>query len=68
MDHDALPYIPLRYDGARAHDSALELVLALRPEWTKTQDTIDFVRFTDGITNTVRPRHAPTPLPPRDER
>ncbi|EOD43713.1 Ethanolamine kinase [Neofusicoccum parvum] len=53
MDHDALPYIPLRYDGARAHDSALELVLALRPEWTKTQDTIDFVRFTDGITNTL---------------
>lgn len=63
MDHDALPFIPLRYDSANSHDSALQLVLTLRPEWKQHQDSIDFVRFTDGITNTVRQRHAPAPIP-----
>ncbi|KAK7714872.1 hypothetical protein SLS57_006943 [Botryosphaeria dothidea] len=53
MDHDALPFIPLRYDSANSHDSALQLVLTLRPEWKQHQDSIDFVRFTDGITNTL---------------
>jgi ethanolamine kinase len=49
-----LKHIDLYYDNANSHESALALILALRPEWQATQDTIDFVRFKDGITNTVR--------------
>ena len=46
--------IDLYYDSADSHESALALILALRPEWESSKDTIDFVRFKDGITNTVR--------------
>jgi ethanolamine kinase len=46
-------HIDLYYDNADSHESALALILALRPEWQATKDTIDFVRFKDGITNTV---------------
>ncbi len=49
-----LKHIDLYYDNANSHESALALVLALRPEWQDTKSTIDFVRFKDGITNTVR--------------
>jgi len=51
--YDSLRNIPLYYDPSDSHNSALELILALRPEWRDTKDTIEFVRFTDGITNTV---------------
>ncbi|KAF2145632.1 uncharacterized protein K452DRAFT_305616 [Aplosporella prunicola CBS 121167] len=53
MDHDSLRYIPLCYDSTDSHNSALRLILTLRPEWEQSQDTIEFVRFTDGITNTL---------------
>ncbi|KAF2401408.1 kinase-like protein [Trichodelitschia bisporula] len=46
-------HIDLYYDNADSRKSALRLVLALRPEWEPSQDTIEFVRFTDGITNTL---------------
>ena len=49
-----LRHIDLFYDSADSHESALALILALRPDWQATKDTIDFVRFKDGITNTVR--------------
>lgn len=51
--YDSLRNIPLYYDYADSHNSALNLILALRPEWQDSKDTIEFVRFTDGITNTV---------------
>ena len=47
-------HIDLYYDSADAHESALGLIIALRPEWETSKDTIEFVRFKDGITNTVR--------------
>ncbi|KAK7549370.1 kinase-like domain-containing protein [Phyllosticta paracitricarpa] len=53
MEHDSIRYIPLRYDSANSHESALNLILALRPDWKQSQQTIEFVRFTDGITNTL---------------
>lgn len=46
-------YIPLSYTHADSHASALRLVLALNPDWEGPGNKIEFVRFTDGITNTV---------------
>jgi ethanolamine kinase len=45
-------FIPLRYNQAESQTSALRLVLTLRPEWERG-GKIEFVRFTDGITNTL---------------
>ena len=45
-------FIPLSYESADA-DSARKLVLALRPDWASADARLDFVRFTDGITNTL---------------
>lgn len=58
--YDSLRNIPLYYDHSDSHNSALDLILALRPEWRDTKDTIEFVRFTDGITNTVCTRSQPS--------
>jgi ethanolamine kinase len=49
-----LRYIPLSYDHADSKVSALRLVLTLNPEWEGPGNSIELVRFTDGITNTVR--------------
>ncbi|KAK5655037.1 hypothetical protein OQA88_6796 [Cercophora sp. LCS_1] len=46
-------YIPLSYTGPDSNDSALSLVLAIRPEWAEPCSNVEFVRFTDGITNTL---------------
>lgn len=46
-------FIPLSYDGQDSEGSALRLVLALRPEWRGPASKVGFVRFTDGITNTL---------------
>ena len=53
---DTLPLraLPLRYDKADSEQSARALVIALNPEWAQTPGSIEFVRFKDGITNTVR--------------
>lgn len=51
--YDSLRFIPQTYDNTDSENSALNLILTLKPEWRESQDTIDFVRFTDGITNTV---------------
>ena len=48
-----MPHIHEYYDNSNSHDSALHLILTLRPDWHETKDTIEFVRFTDGITNTL---------------
>ncbi|PGH21537.1 hypothetical protein AJ80_03205 [Polytolypa hystricis UAMH7299] len=46
-------YIPLSYNHADSQGSALRLVLALFPDWEHADGKIEFVRFTDGITNTL---------------
>lgn len=46
-------FIPLTYDSQDSHQSALKLILTLVPEWGSDDSNIDFVRFTDGITNTL---------------
>lgn len=45
-------FIPLSYNQAESQTSALRLILTLRPEWER-EGKIEFVRFTDGITNTL---------------
>ena len=52
--HASPRYIPLSYNHADSQASALRLVLTLNPEWAQSDGKIEFVRFTDGITNTVR--------------
>lgn len=49
-----LRYIPLSYNTADSEKSALRLVLSVHPEWEGSEGPIEFTRFTDGITNTVR--------------
>ena len=46
-------FIPLSYNSADSQTSALRIILALFPQWEKTDGTIEFIRFTDGITNTL---------------
>ncbi|KAI3331795.1 kinase-like protein [Xylariaceae sp. AK1471] len=46
-------YIPLSYDSTNNDSSARQLILALRPEWSSPDSRVEFVRFTDGITNTL---------------
>ena len=48
-----LRHIDLWYDSADSQQTALRLVLTLFPDWEDSKDTIEFVHFTDGITNTV---------------
>ena len=55
---ESIRLIELYYDNANSRDSALKLILTLRPEWKDTENTIEFVRFKDGITNTVGRRQA----------
>lgn len=49
----ALRYIPLSYVPADSQASALRLILTLNPDWEGPGNKIEFVRFTDGITNTL---------------
>jgi ethanolamine kinase len=46
-------YIPLSYSHADSQASALRLILTLNPDWEGPGNKIEFVRFTDGITNTL---------------
>ncbi|KAI0542913.1 kinase-like domain-containing protein [Xylaria digitata] len=57
-DHTGqIPYIPLYYDctndSTNDDPSARQLILALRPEWSSPDSKVEFIRFTDGITNTL---------------
>ncbi|KAI5279567.1 hypothetical protein KEM54_004117, partial [Ascosphaera aggregata] len=49
----ALRYIPLSYDHTDSENSARKLVVALFPEWDTAEGDVEFIRFTDGITNTL---------------
>ncbi|KAK2738872.1 hypothetical protein FQN57_006887 [Myotisia sp. PD_48] len=46
-------FIPLSYNHADSQASALRLVLTLNPHWKDAEGNIEFLRFTDGITNTL---------------
>ncbi|KAF2667474.1 kinase-like protein [Microthyrium microscopicum] len=46
-------YIDLAYDHANSDESALKLVATLFPDWASQKDTVQFIRFKDGITNTL---------------
>jgi len=46
-------FIPLTYDHNDSDTSARRLVETLHPEWQRSDGDIQFVRFTDGITNTL---------------
>ncbi|KAM7202450.1 Protein kinase-like domain containing protein [Rhypophila sp. PSN 637] len=46
-------YVPLSYSSEDSDGSALRLVLAIRPDWDDATSKVEFVRFTDGITNTL---------------
>ena len=50
-DEVLVPFIPIAYQGTE--ESAVKLATALRPEWSGLGNNIEFVRFTDGITNTL---------------
>ncbi|GAB1212616.1 hypothetical protein ATERTT37_001760 [Aspergillus terreus] len=49
----SLRYIAQSYNHADSQASALRLVLTLNPHWEGPGNNIEFVRFTDGITNTL---------------
>ena len=52
-DHH-IQYIPLSYAGGDdSTASAMRLVTAVRPDWSDEGSKVEFVRFTDGITNTL---------------
>ncbi|KAF5017538.1 hypothetical protein F66182_10522 [Fusarium sp. NRRL 66182] len=48
-----VPFLDLTYDTNDSYNSALQLILTLMPDWASKDSNIDFVRFTDGITNTL---------------
>lgn len=54
-EDDHIRFIPLSYscDDTDSHESALRLVTSIRPEWAEHGSRVEFVRFTDGITNTL---------------
>ncbi|PHH71345.1 hypothetical protein CDD80_5348 [Ophiocordyceps camponoti-rufipedis] len=52
-DDGRIRFIPLTYDQANSRQSALRLILTLLPQWAPDEAHIVFVRFTDGITNTL---------------
>lgn len=46
--------IALSYDTEDSDASARRLISALKPEWDDSPGPVDFVKFKEGITNTVR--------------
>lgn len=46
-------FVAACYDGQNSEQSARQLILAVRPDWAGEDSKIEFVRFTDGITNTL---------------
>lgn len=51
--HPSIPFIAQSYTNTDSDASARSLLLALRPDWSSADSHIEFVRFTDGITNTL---------------
>lgn len=68
MANESLRYVPLSYDHADSQASALRLILTIKPEWEGPGNNIEFVRFTDGITNTVCGRLSLLQRPPLSDK
>ncbi|KAK5987647.1 Ethanolamine kinase 1 [Cladobotryum mycophilum] len=51
--HSQVRFLPISYDCHDSQHSALKLILTLFPQWASDDSNVDFVRFTDGITNTL---------------
>lgn len=49
--HGHVRFLPITYDNSDSQESGLRLIQSLFPQWAR--DDIDFIRFTDGITNTL---------------
>lgn len=47
-------HLPVYFDNSDAESTAARLAFALFPEWEGSDGSLDFTRFTDGITNNVR--------------
>ncbi|KAI4100547.1 MAG: hypothetical protein L6R37_005414 [Teloschistes peruensis] len=45
--------LPLSHNNADSQASALRLVLTLFPDWEDTDGSVEFIRFKEGITNTL---------------
>ncbi|KAL8695825.1 MAG: hypothetical protein Q9224_003131 [Gallowayella concinna] len=45
--------LPLSHNSADSQASALRLVLTLFPDWEHTEGKVEFIRFKEGITNTL---------------
>ena len=52
-DSSHVQIINLTYDPANSEASARRVIFALNPEWESTPGAVEFVRFKEGITNTV---------------
>ncbi|KAF3211420.1 hypothetical protein TWF192_004663 [Orbilia oligospora] len=50
-DEEPLTFLPLTFSQADANACATHLILTLFPHWDPAH--LDFIRFTDGITNTL---------------
>ncbi|KAL5619240.1 hypothetical protein FOVSG1_001462 [Fusarium oxysporum f. sp. vasinfectum] len=53
LDFGHVPFLDLAYDNNESQDSARTLILTLMPDWASQDSNVEFVRFTDGITNTL---------------
>ncbi|KAF5658472.1 ethanolamine kinase [Fusarium heterosporum] len=53
FDFGHVPFLDLAYNNNESDDSARKLILTLMPNWASEDSNIEFVRFTDGITNTL---------------
>ncbi|RFU72613.1 kinase-like domain [Trichoderma arundinaceum] len=51
--HGHVRFLPITYDNSDSQASALRLILSLFPQWASDDSKVDFIRFTDGITNTL---------------
>lgn len=49
-----LQQIDLVFDNSSVDDSATALVYRIQPKWRDAPGNTEIVKFTDGITNTVR--------------
>ncbi|KAL8766540.1 MAG: hypothetical protein Q9209_006683 [Squamulea sp. 1 TL-2023] len=48
-----VPKLPLSHNNADSEASALRLVLTLFPDWETADGQVEFIRFKEGITNTL---------------
>jgi len=50
-----LLHIDATFNNKNLEESAIELVYRIQPKWRAAPGKLEVVKFTDGITNTVRP-------------